>query len=82
MHLLAGRRRVLSEEVEETEVVFLDVMNHISPLRLLAKEIGPASGHQVANYAQAFRHIGLNEDCPPSRMGEVDTLQGHRPKEG
>lgn len=50
---------MLSGEVEEAEGLFLDVMNHTSPLRLLAEEIDPASGRQLGNYPQAFSHIGL-----------------------
>jgi GH15 family glucan-1,4-alpha-glucosidase len=46
-------------EFEQAEELFLEVLNHISPLGLLAEQIDPVSGQQLGNFPQAFSHIGL-----------------------
>jgi GH15 family glucan-1,4-alpha-glucosidase len=50
---------VLAGELEKAEALLLGVLEHASPLGLLAEQIDAASGEQLGNYPQAFSHIGL-----------------------
>jgi GH15 family glucan-1,4-alpha-glucosidase len=50
---------VLAGELEQAEALLLGVLEHTSPLGLLAEQIDAASGEQLGNYPQAFSHIGL-----------------------
>ncbi|WP_458189735.1 glycoside hydrolase family 15 protein [Haladaptatus sp. NG-WS-4] len=49
----------LSGRVEEARAVYLNVLEYVSPLGLLAEEIDYEEGVQVGNFPQAFSHIGL-----------------------
>jgi GH15 family glucan-1,4-alpha-glucosidase len=49
----------LSGRGEEAERIFLKILDHVSPLGLLAEEIDPDTGEQLGNFPQAFSHIGL-----------------------
>jgi len=50
---------VLAGRLERAEEIFLTLLEHTSPLGLLAERIDPATGELVGNYPQAFSHIGL-----------------------
>ncbi|WP_458207646.1 glycoside hydrolase family 15 protein [Haladaptatus sp. NG-SE-30] len=49
----------LSGRIEEAREIYLNVLDYVSPLGLLAEEIDYEEGVQVGNYPQAFSHIGL-----------------------
>jgi len=50
---------VLAGELQKAEELLLGLLDHISPLGLLAEELDPVSGQQLGNFPQAFSHIGL-----------------------
>ena len=50
---------VLTGELEKAEELLLGLLEHASPLGLLAEQMDPVSGGQLGNYPQAFSHIGL-----------------------
>ena len=50
---------VLAGELQKAEELLLGLLDHISPLGLLAEEMDPLSGQQMGNFPQAFSHIGL-----------------------
>ena len=50
---------VMCGELQKAEELLLGLLDHISPLGLLAEEIDPVSGQQLGNFPQAFSHIGL-----------------------
>jgi GH15 family glucan-1,4-alpha-glucosidase len=50
---------VLCGRVREAEEMFLKLLEHVSPLGLLAEEIDPSTGEQLGNFPQALSHIGL-----------------------
>lgn len=49
----------LSGRIEEAEAIFETLLDHASPLSLLAEEIEPKTGTHLGNFPQAFSHIGL-----------------------
>lgn len=49
----------LSGRDEEAMTIFQNVLQHVSPLGLLAEEIDQESGIHLGNYPQAFSHLGL-----------------------
>lgn len=50
---------VLAGQLDKAEELLLGILEHASPLGLLAEEIDPTSGNLLGNYPQAFSHIGL-----------------------
>jgi GH15 family glucan-1,4-alpha-glucosidase len=50
---------VLAGQLDKAEELLLGILEHASPLGLLAEEIDPTSGDLLGNYPQAFSHIGL-----------------------
>ncbi|WP_435157101.1 glycoside hydrolase family 15 protein [Haladaptatus sp. DFWS20] len=49
----------LSGRTEEARELYLNILEYVSPLGLLAEEIDEYEGIQVGNFPQAFSHIGL-----------------------
>lgn len=49
----------LAGRVEEAQDIFSGLLQHVSPLGLLAEEIDPETGKLLGNYPQAYSHIGL-----------------------
>lgn len=49
----------LAGRVDDAQDIFLGLLQHVSPLGLLAEEIDPATGKLLGNYPQAYSHIGL-----------------------
>ena len=50
---------VLAGRVEEAEDLFTTVLEHTTPLGLLAERVDPRTGELLGNFPQAFSHIGL-----------------------
>jgi len=49
----------LTGRMEEAKATYLNVLDYVSPLGLLAEEISYEDGRQLGNFPQAFSHIGL-----------------------
>ncbi len=49
----------LSGRIDEAEELYMNVLDHASPLGLFAEELDPQSGIHLGNYPQGFSHIGL-----------------------
>jgi len=49
----------LSGRIDEAKRIFLNVLEHVSPLGLFAEELDPETGEQLGNFPQAFSHVGL-----------------------
>ena len=49
----------LSGRLDEATSVFVNILQLMSPLGLLAEEIDPETGKLLGNFPQAFSHIGL-----------------------
>jgi len=50
---------VLAGRVDRAEEIFETLLEHASPLGLLAERIDPQTGELMGNYPQAFSHIGI-----------------------
>lgn len=50
---------VLIGEIERARTLFERLLGHLNDVGLLGEEIDPATGEQVGNFPQAFRHVGL-----------------------
>ncbi|WP_255168054.1 glycoside hydrolase family 15 protein [Natrononativus amylolyticus] len=50
---------VLCGRVEEAREIFTNLLEHTTPLGLLAERVDPATGELFGNFPQAFSHIGL-----------------------
>lgn len=44
---------------EEAELVFRQMLEHVSPLGLMSEEVDPATGKLIGNLPQALSHVGL-----------------------
>ena len=62
----------ISGRTDEAWDVFKHVLDHASPLGLLAEEIDPETGRQLGNFPQAFSHIGLINSALYLREAEYD----------
>lgn len=49
----------LAGRVDKAQDIFSGLLQHVSPLGLLAEEIDPETGKLLGNYPQAYSHIGL-----------------------
>ena len=49
----------LSGRLNEATNIFVNILQLMSPLGLLAEEINPETGELIGNFPQAFSHIGL-----------------------
>ena len=49
----------LSGKIDQAEEYYKRILQHASPLGLLAEEFDPETKKQIGNYPQAFSHLGL-----------------------
>ena len=69
----------LSGRLDEAEAIFESLLDHASPLGLLAEEIEPETGTHLGNFPQAFSHIGLINSAiylSVARDEEIDPTGG------
>ena len=65
---------VLSGRTDDAREIFEAMVDHASPLGLLAEEIDPETGEHRGNYPQAFSHIGLINSALHLSEAENDDL--------
>ena len=74
---------VLAGRTDRATELFETVLDHSSPLGLLAERVDPATGELFGNYPQAFSHLGVMNSaiylCSSDADGTADSLR-HDPQ--
>ena len=71
----------LSGRLDEAISIFVNVLQLMSPLGLLAEEIDPETGKLLGNFPQAFSHIGLVNSALYIGIARGRKHKGPKPQE-